>query len=371
MTRFPFVALVVSGVFFAWGAATVRFQVFPWQFLSPITSDVREFVKGDVSEKTGLVEKISNDLAIRPSRQLYDHELESGRPYVELQIPDLNPRRQLPEVYVDSQTPPLDGYRFVFGTFDFDSHLHGGILLDPEFRVVQQWVVDEEQILDALRKEEEQTGKKINHKPPERRLPQGVQLLPDGSMVFNDGDRGNAMHRMDFCGQTLWMTLGYFHHSIAFDSEDGSLWSFGPGDMQQLSAETGEEIRSIQLNDVHEANPGISVFTVRRDMDFGRWQFDPIHKNDIDPLTSEMAGFFPQFDAGDLLISHRGTSLLFVLDPDSLEIKWWRTGQTRRQHDPDWQPDGTITVTPVLMRLPSRTVTWPTLTPVTSVCGET
>ena len=60
MTRFPFVALVVSGVFFAWGVATVRFQVFPWQFLSPITSDVREFVKGDVSEKTGLVEKISN-----------------------------------------------------------------------------------------------------------------------------------------------------------------------------------------------------------------------------------------------------------------------------------------------------------------------
>ena len=57
-----------------------------------------------------------------------------------------------------------------------------------------------------------------------------------------------------------------------------------------------------------------------------------------------MAAAFPQFEAGDLLLSLRNMSMLLVVDPDTGKIKWRYKGELLYQHDGDFQPDGSITV---------------------------
>jgi hypothetical protein len=68
------------------------------------------------------------------------------------------------------------------------------------------------------------------------------------------------------------------------------------------------------------------------------------HVNDVEELLPEAAPSFPLFAAGDLLVSLRNLNLILVLDPASGAVKWHRTGPWLRQHDPDFQRDGTITV---------------------------
>ena len=177
-----------------------------------------------------------------------------------------------------------------------------------------------------------------------RQLPQGLEVLRDGTLILNEGYRGNGMQNVDFCGNFNWSALGAYHHIVALNEDDNTLWAFGPGDMMQLDLATGEVLKEIKLGDVHAANPDISIFTPRRSISGGRWLNDPIHKNDIEPLPARMAGAFPMFEPGDLLVTHRSTNLVFVMDPDDLAIKWWRSGIVRRPHDADWQPDGTITI---------------------------
>ena len=71
---------------------------------------------------------------------------------------------------------------------------------------------------------------------------------------------------------------------------------------------------------------------------------DFTHLNDVEPLTPQMAGAFPQFAVGDLLVSLRNLNLLFVMSPETGEIKWSMVGPYLRQHDPDFLANGHISV---------------------------
>ena len=69
-----------------------------------------------------------------------------------------------------------------------------------------------------------------------------------------------------------------------------------------------------------------------------------MHLNDVEEIPTELLDQFPQFSAGDLLVSLRESNLVMVVEPSTGRIKWHHTGPWIQQHDPDWEPDGTISV---------------------------
>ncbi len=173
----------------------------------------------------------------------------------------------------------------------------------------------------------------------------GVVPFEDGSLVVAF-DAGRRLARIDACGETMWSRKGAYHHSVHHGAA-GSLWTLRAESLVQVDAETGKELRGFDFRkDVVIAQDllgslGIRTLESKDELD---WLDDPFHANDVEPLPADMAEAFPQFEAGDLLISMRELNLIGVIDPDTRRFKWYRHGPWFKQHDPDFQPDGTITV---------------------------
>lgn len=176
----------------------------------------------------------------------------------------------------------------------------------------------------------------------------GMEVMPDGSILATF-DGGTAIARFDTCGRPIWATKGEFHHSITADGPDGFL-TWRANTVARIDAETGEATDLISVEDdmIHAGDGQEGIFGIRTFVNGGEnplsYESDPFHTNDVEPLTPEMAAAFPKFEAGDLLISLRELNMIAVVDRETGEAKWWQNGPWLKQHDPDFQPDGTITV---------------------------
>lgn len=190
-------------------------------------------------------------------------------------------------------------------------------------------------------------------------MPHGMHIFTDGSLVANFGRGGDVMARVDSCGKPLWVKEGIFHHSIKED-DDGALWTWrGVGTSEshhqyivKLDAEDGSTLEEVSLIDdiIRPMHQQSAIFGVRSDfqpLDFDKdppGDLDIFHPNDVDVMSADIAGAFPDFEAGDLLLSLRNIHLVAVVDPDSKQLKWWARGPWRFQHDPDFTAEGMISV---------------------------
>ena len=267
---------------------------------------------------------------------------------------------QLSELIVRGDVAAADrGWRLLAGVMELDGSPGAvAVLLAPDLSVRQIWKLDEDEVEVA------------NKASPAHRVLHGFQILPDGSVAFAFDD-GSALQRRDFCDRAMWIQPGQLHHSIDLTEDGRYIWTLREGGFARpgasagpenppntgavkLDLRTGEILQEIGVADLIDANPGLGIFELgRRDESAvetnipgvqGFWPHDPVHFNDADPLPQSLASAFPQFQAGDLLLSARNLNTIVVVDPDTLRIKWHHTGGMMRQHDPDWQPDGTISV---------------------------
>lgn len=295
----------------AYGVAAARNDWFPNPQVSLALDTVRD-----------LGANWRNDLELEPTRHL---------------VPARNAGRDEAERYrVERPEAVEPGYVLIAGLSEQQetSAFEVG-LYDGAGRMLHRWPVDYRQL--------DPDGPKPLHV-----MLHGMEVFDDGSLAVTF-DAGRAIARLDACGNATWVKRGNYHHSISTDGE-GGLWVWRDEAIERLDAVTGEVTKTLDLRrDILPANGGQDgVFSVRATIDGNgeglAYPSDPFHANDVEPLRPEMAAAFPMFEAGDLLISLRELNLVAVIDPDSGALRWWQHGPWLKQHDPDFQPDGTITV---------------------------
>ncbi|MBZ0129355.1 MAG: arylsulfotransferase family protein [Rhodobacteraceae bacterium] len=313
------------------GAGSVMFSIWP----APALLDLYLYVFDNRWQTQSVAERVRSDLDITPYRLLSRDGggAAHGAEFRDLAVPGLRERRQLPQLALSADREPR--LTFIYGVFDFTDGLHGAILIDEGGKVVHRWTLAED-------------PSQLQSQPNSRLYPHGVQVEPDGSVVFVF-DLGTAISKVDACGRYLWSRAdGRDYNHVLSRAADGSLWTIAgaPNSFDRIDPASGDILQSIAMRDLIAANPDLGIFTARSDHSAqGRkWLGDPFHGNDIEELLPGMAAAFPMFAPGDLMASFRTLNLIFVFDPVTLKVKWWRQGATQQQHDPDFLPDGGIMI---------------------------
>ena len=318
---------LVALALLAWGYAIGKHNVFPASHID----EVSDFVAGGaIDADTTVAEKIANDLGIAPRRFVVRHPAQAIANTQSIAVPGLKPRRAKPSLYIHPDH--RQGYRVLFGAFDFVDSFWGGVLIGPNGTVLHTWVLSTDHLPTSQVHEELKNL-------------EGIQLFPDGSVIFLQQVRGGGIVRVDACSRVTWNLTGAFHHAISLDN-DGSFWTYQGADSDfdqrfaNVDSATGEIRRIIDMREVRARNPHIHLWNLQRIPNVAHAN----HGNDVEPLPASLANEFPGFSAGDLLISFNTPNLVFVLDPSNLQVKWWRVGAWDRPHDPDWEPGGQISV---------------------------
>ena len=193
------------------------------------------------------------------------------------------------------------------------------------------------------------TDKAAHH----QNAPHAMEILPDGTALVSFDWLG-FVARIDACGDAIWGKDGYYHHSFS-PASDGGIWTWYGAetaygqvqDILKFDPLTGEDITRISLNELIKKSPkNALVFSMFPDFPFVPDSENPLdifHPNDVEELMPDMAPAFPQFDEGDLMLSIRELDMVLVMSQDG-DIKWYKQGPWLKQHDPDFEPDGRISV---------------------------
>jgi hypothetical protein len=189
----------------------------------------------------------------------------------------------------------------------------------------------------------------------------GALILPDGSVVFVFEYQG--LVKLDRCGELEWTVAEPAHHSVE-RAEAGGYWvpgrnyvleeataRFPPFSVPYFEdtilriSEDGEVLEEMSLVELLYRSGKEALLTAGYgSADELRFEGEILHLNKVSELKSNMSADFPEFAAGDLLLSVRELNMILVADPQLRQVRWWRVGPWIRQHDPEFKAGGLISV---------------------------
>ena len=169
----------------------------------------------------------------------------------------------------------------------------------------------------------------------------GPGILTQDGAIISVGGEGGVLMKVDLCSNVEWLLNDYFHHDINQDHE-GNIWISSvlfPNEIGEKFLADYRDDAIAKISPDGELLYKESVSKILMDNGLGYLIFgvgpleeDAIHLNDITPALND--GEF--WKRGDLLVSLRHRSLVFLYRPSTEEIVWYQLGPWANQHDPDF-----------------------------------
>jgi len=172
-------------------------------------------------------------------------------------------------------------------------------------------------------------------------------LLSDGSLIFNN--LLSPLIKIDKNSKVLWTVDGIYHHSVELDTE-GNIWVPSVIKPSPFFSTILTDFKDDAITEISPAGRMIlrrSVAQILFDNGYralllgeGPYEKDLVHLNEIQPAL--ITGKY--WMKGDLLISARNRSAVFLYRPSTNKVLWLQTGPWLNQHDARFLGDTAISV---------------------------
>ncbi len=253
-------------MFFVWGFAVARYEVFPYHLVRPAYVQVRAFLVGAEGENKTLFEKLALHRQVRPRDSRFAYSEVTGF-------------LRIDSTFVDP------GYTVV-SRFSPD---HDQVVIElvrlRDFEMLHRWIPPIEEILERGPRDQgdnSRDGYRAQH----------PLLLDGGSVVFTSGE--GALVRIDRDSRLEWMNTRTFHHTIERDARGNLLVPvFLEEPVRELPVPYLDDGYAVvspdgQILEEHSVvDLLVSAGYRGLVMGIGLFEEDRIHLNDVQPVSRE------------------------------------------------------------------------------------
>ncbi|MBD3349381.1 MAG: hypothetical protein GF400_09340 [Candidatus Eisenbacteria bacterium] len=337
-----FVLAAVLIVGFAWGAAVVRYRVFPYSFISAAHRTVRVALPSGASQPRGRWRRHEADpRASTPAggtRANGDLSEEQRREIERLEaIGYLSGTRPAPErsgVTVYDANRAWRGLNLVLSGHDASAYL-----MDMNGNILHEWRCRFRDVWPDNPISDDAVG--THHWACAR-------LCANGDILA--AFQGLGLFKLDKDSNLLWSRARGYHHDIRV-MPDGSIYTLEQKahvipswDAERPMLENfvsvldcdGHPQRRVSMLDAFENSD------YRASVKRAGSQGDPFHANSIQRLDGSLSHLSPAFRQGNVLVSIREMDAIAAIDLDAESVVWAMTGLFHRQHDAHLLATGNI-----------------------------
>ncbi len=231
-------------------------------------------------------------------------------------------------------------------------HAQKAFLIDMQGKVIHEWHMPFSEVdREGLRSDAR----------PDFTFYRDAHLYPNGDLLIiyvAEGITpwGLGMAKIDRDSNLLWSFIEPVHHDMSV-GDDGRIYTLTHRIVNELPAAfdrvvppviddyvvvlspDGRKLRELSL--LHALGrsdlPGF-VETLQHKRRFAKG--DILHTNTVEVLPPSLAEHFPFARAGNVLVSFRQLGIIAIVDLEAGKMTWAVRGPWKRQHDPDFLPNG-------------------------------